>query len=122
MSDDPTPTLTVHIDADTEDLRAQLAEVSRLGARLGTTLSAAFVDVALRGRGLSDVLRTLALRLSEIALKAAFKPLTERAGRRARGRACGRRGLRQGWRDRQSDARAVRRRRRHCQPRSFSVA
>jgi phage-related minor tail protein len=80
MPDDLSPTLTVRIDADTDDLRAQLTEVSRLGARLGTTLSAAFVDVALRGRGLSDVLRTLAPRLSEIALKAAFQPLTDALG------------------------------------------
>ncbi|MGE0851149.1 MAG: phage tail tape measure protein [Hyphomicrobiaceae bacterium] len=80
MADDTTPTLTVRIDADISDLRQQLAEAGRLGNRLGSTLSAAFVDVALRGRGLSDVLRTLALRLSEIALKAAFRPLTDALG------------------------------------------
>jgi phage-related minor tail protein len=80
MADDTTPTLTVRIDADISDLRQQLTEAGRLGNRLGSTLSAAFVDVALRGRGLSDVLRTLALRLSEIALKAAFRPLTDALG------------------------------------------
>jgi len=80
MPDLDTPTLTVRIDADTSDLQAQLTEAAKLGTRFGNTLSTAFADVALRGRGLSDVLRTLALRLSEIALKAAFKPLTDALG------------------------------------------
>ena len=80
MAEDTTPTLTVRIDADISDLRQQLTEAGRLGNRLGSTLTTAFVDVALRGRGLSDVLRTLALRLSEIALKAAFRPLTDALG------------------------------------------
>src|SRR2546421_83541 len=80
MPDDTTPALTVRIDADTRSLREELAETAKLGTRFGNALSGAFVDVALRGRGLSDVLRTLALRLSEIALKAAFKPLTDALG------------------------------------------
>jgi phage-related minor tail protein len=80
MPDDTTPTLTVRIDADTRSLREELAETAKLGTRFGNALSSAFVDVALRGRGLGDVLRTLALRLSEIALKAAFKPLTDALG------------------------------------------
>jgi phage-related minor tail protein len=80
MPDTTTPTLTVRIDADTSDLRQQLNDAAKLGTRFGTALSGAFADVALRGRGLSDVLRTLALRLSEIALKAAFKPLTDALG------------------------------------------
>jgi phage-related minor tail protein len=80
MPDDTQPTVTVRVIADTEDLRQQLAETARLGARFGATLSSAFVDVALKGKGLGDVLRSLALRLSEIALKAALKPLTDALG------------------------------------------
>jgi phage-related minor tail protein len=80
MPDTATPTLTVRIDADTTDLKEQLNDAAKLGTRFGNALSSAFVDIALRGRGLSDVLRTLALRLSEIALKAAFKPLTDALG------------------------------------------
>jgi phage-related minor tail protein len=80
MPDTTTPTLTVRIDADTSDLQQQLNDAAKLGTRFGNTLSSAFADVVLRGRGLSDVLRTLALRLSEIALKAAFKPLTDALG------------------------------------------
>ena len=80
MPDDLTPTLTVTIDADTRPLEAQLAEVSKAGARFSNALSQSFVDLALKGRSFGDVLRSLALRLSELALKAAFKPLTDALG------------------------------------------
>lgn len=82
MPDDPiaTPTLTVVIDADISALQAQLNDAARLGTRFGNVLGQSLVDVALRGKGLGDVLRTLAIRLSEIALKAAFKPLTDQLG------------------------------------------
>ena len=87
MAEPPLDTWTVAIDADTRPLEQQLADAARLGARFGNTLSQAFVDVALRGKSFGDVLRSLALRLSELALKAAFKPLTDSDRRRAR-RAC----------------------------------
>jgi phage-related minor tail protein len=80
MADDLTPTLTVTIDADTAPLQAQLADVSRAGARFSSALSQSFVDLAVKGRSFGDVLRSLALKLSEIALKAAFKPLTDGLG------------------------------------------
>ena len=80
MSDDTTPTLTVRIDADISDLEEKLNEAAKIGRQFGTALSNSLVDVALRGKGLSDVLRSLALRLSEITLKAAFKPLTDALG------------------------------------------
>ena len=83
MPDDttiPQPALTVVIDADTRPLEARLNEVSRLGSRFGNVLSQSFVDLTLKGKSFGDVLRSLALRLSEIALKAAFKPLTDAIG------------------------------------------
>jgi phage-related minor tail protein len=80
MPDDLNPTLTITVDADTRPLQAQLADVSRAGARFSSALSQSFVDLALKGRSFGDVLRSLALRLSEIALKAAFKPLTDAIG------------------------------------------
>ena len=81
MPDDLAPTLTVAIDADTAPLQAQLADLTKLGNRFGNALSQSFVDLALKGKSFGDVLRSLALRLSEIALKAAFKPLTDALGR-----------------------------------------
>jgi phage-related minor tail protein len=80
MPDDLAPTLTVTIDADTRPLEAQLAQVSRAGARFSSAISQSFVDLALKGRSFGDVLRSLALRLSELALKAAFKPITDAIG------------------------------------------
>ena len=38
------------------------------------------MDLAIKGKSFGDVLRSLALKLSEIALKAAFKPLTDGLG------------------------------------------
>jgi phage-related minor tail protein len=80
MADDTAPTLTVRIDADTSDLQAQLNEAAKLGTRFGNTLSQSFADLVVRGRSFGDVLSSLTLRLSEIALKAAFKPLTDSLG------------------------------------------
>jgi phage-related minor tail protein len=81
MADDTEePTLTVRIDADTTALQHQLADCARLGARFGSTLSNSFVDLAVRGRGLGDVLRSLTFSLSQIAVRAAFKPLTDTIG------------------------------------------
>jgi phage-related minor tail protein len=80
MPDDLSPTLTITVDADTRPLQAQLADVSKAGARFSSALSQSFVDLALKGRSFGDVLRSLALRLSELALKAAFKPLTDSIG------------------------------------------
>jgi phage-related minor tail protein len=80
MPDETAPTITVVFDADIAPLEQQLAEAAKLGTRFGNTLSTALVDVSLRGKGLSDTLRSLTLRLSEIALKAAFKPFTDSIG------------------------------------------
>jgi phage-related minor tail protein len=80
MIDDLNPTLMITVDADTRPLQAQLADVSKAGARFSSALSQSFVDLAIKGRSFGDVLRSLALRLSELALKAAFKPLTDAIG------------------------------------------
>jgi phage-related minor tail protein len=80
MADETLPILTIAIDADTTALEQQLADCARLGARFGTALSQSLADATIRGKGLTDVMRSLALRLSEIALKAAFKPLTDALG------------------------------------------
>jgi phage-related minor tail protein len=80
MADFPAPTLTVIVDADISPLERQLADAARLGSRFGSALSQSLADVALRGKSLGDVLRSLALRLSELALKAAFQPLTSALG------------------------------------------
>jgi lambda family phage tail tape measure protein len=77
---DTIPTITVAIDADTSALQAQLNECAKLGTKFGNALSTSFVDLAVKGKGFGDVLRSLGLKLSEIALKAAFQPLTSAIG------------------------------------------
>jgi phage-related minor tail protein len=75
-----------HIDKeplalDTARLRADLADLDRLGERFGQTLTRAFASAAVDGRKLSDVLRGLALSLSGQALTAALKPLSSLIGK-----------------------------------------
>ncbi len=78
--DEPLTTWTVAIDADTTALEQQLAQSARLGRQFGHALTTAFEGIALRGRGLTDVLRTLGYSLSRMTLQAAFRPLEQTFG------------------------------------------
>ena len=51
------PTLTVRVDADTRPMQEDLIELAKLGKQFSTALSSSFVDIALKGKGLGDVLR-----------------------------------------------------------------
>lgn len=73
--EDPVETWTVAIDADTSNLQQALANATRMGRQFGTALTSAFQGVALRGRDLGDVLRSLTASISRMALQAAFRPL-----------------------------------------------
>lgn len=66
---------TVTIDADTAPLRRSLADAEFMGRRFGSALATAFEGIAVKGKGLGDVLRSLALSLSNMVLKAALRPL-----------------------------------------------
>ncbi len=70
----------VTISADTTDLRRSLADTEHMGRRFGTSLTTAFEGIALKGRGLGDVLRSLALSLSSMVLKASLRPLEQGFG------------------------------------------
>lgn len=72
--------LVVRIDADTSGLRRELQAASRLSSQFGRALTGAFEDAALRGKGLGDVLRALALDFAKIALRAALSPVTNAIG------------------------------------------
>lgn len=61
--------------AEQQRFNAQLAISTQLGRQFGRTLSAAFVGLAVQGKSFGDVLGSLALGLSKLALGAAFKPL-----------------------------------------------
>lgn len=78
--DQPLDTWIVEVDADTRPLELQLTRLTSLGAQFGRSLTSAFESIALKGRNLGDVLRSLALRLSQLAFRAAFKPLENAIG------------------------------------------
>lgn len=78
--DTATTGVDVAITADITQLRQQFADASKLSAQFGASLSQSFADIAVKGRSLNDTLRSLTSRLSEMTLKAAFKPLTDQLG------------------------------------------
>lgn len=78
--DEGLETWTVVIDADTSLLKRELDAASSLGRRFSNSLVKAFEGIAIKGRSLGEVLRGLALDLSNIVLKAAFKPLEQGLG------------------------------------------
>ncbi len=70
--------MSLDLKALTQDqLQFNLALQSgeRLGRQFGKTLTSAFVGLAVQGKSFNDVLGTLALSLSKMAVSAAFKPL-----------------------------------------------
>ena len=77
---EPDETWTVAIDADTTMLQQQLHDATRLGRQFSNALVTAFEGIAVKGKSLSDVLRSLALSLSQLVLKAALRPLGDAFG------------------------------------------
>lgn len=75
--DEPVETWVVEVTADTSALEQELARAARVGRQFGTSLAAAFEGLTLRGRSLGEVLRSLSLSLSRMALRAAFRPLEQ---------------------------------------------
>ena len=82
MIDDTSDT-SVNLGAtrdEVAELRRQLAETAKIGNQFGAALGNAFEGLAIKGKGLGDVVRSLGLSLSKIALNAAFKPLEQALG------------------------------------------
>jgi phage-related minor tail protein len=76
---------TVRITADTRDFEEKLRGVGRLGSQFSNSLINAFEGVAIKGKSLGDVFKSLSLSLSNIVLKAALKPLEQGFGNRLQG-------------------------------------
>jgi phage-related minor tail protein len=66
---------TVAVDADLGPLQRELGRMSSLGAQFGRSLGGAFESIVVKGRNVGEVLQSLAQRLSQLAFRAAFKPL-----------------------------------------------
>jgi phage-related minor tail protein len=78
--DGPVETWTVRVDADTAPLEEQLKVATGLGRQFSSALINAFEGIATKGRSLGEVLKSLALSLSNMVLKAAFRPLEQGFG------------------------------------------
>jgi phage-related minor tail protein len=63
--------------ANVAQLSQTITEVSQASALLSKSLTSAFDQIVLKGKSASDVFGSLALSLSEMALKAAFQPLQQ---------------------------------------------
>jgi phage-related minor tail protein len=78
--EDPIETWTVVVDADTTALARELSGATRIGRQFSNAMSRAFEGLALKGESLGEVLRGLALDISKLTLKAAFRPLEQGLG------------------------------------------
>lgn len=73
-------TWMVVVDADTSAFETQMKAATGLGRQFAGTLTTAFEGIAIKGRSVGDVLKSLALSLSSLVLKAALKPLEQGFG------------------------------------------
>jgi phage-related minor tail protein len=67
----------VEISGDASSLRQELKSAASLGKQFSSAMVGAFQDIATKSKSVGDALRSLALRLSDLVLKAAFKPLEQ---------------------------------------------
>ena len=71
---------TAEITASSEQLKRSLSDMGSLGDQFAAKLVGAFEQVAVKGKKLEDIVRSLALSFSQLALKAALKPLESGLG------------------------------------------
>lgn len=76
MNNDQLETWSVKVTADTSDLESKLQSTTRTGRQFANTLVSAFGDIAIKGKNVGDVMKSLALNISQLALRAALQPLT----------------------------------------------
>lgn len=72
--------ISVPVRADTREFQNSLREATSLGRQFTSVMIGAFEGIAVKGKSLGEVLKSLALRLSELVLKAAMKPLEQGLG------------------------------------------
>lgn len=69
------PEVIIPIKADTAGFSSAIKDMQTQSSKFGTVFSSALKTAVLSGKSLEDTLRTVALRLSDMALNAALKPL-----------------------------------------------
>ncbi len=72
---DQDQTIDVAVTADTEPLKMAFRDLQGLADGFGHTLTTAFRKSVIEGKRFEDVLKSMALSLSRLALNAALKPL-----------------------------------------------
>ena len=76
MAEDITPRIDERALTDAFDrINSQMRGIQSAAAIFGRAMTDAFSQSIIGGRGFDDVLKSLTLRLSDMALKAAFKPV-----------------------------------------------
>ncbi|MGE0627341.1 MAG: phage tail tape measure protein [Hyphomicrobiaceae bacterium] len=78
--DEPIETWTVAVTADVSELQLQLDAAGGYARQFSRAVTSAFTGVAVQGKSLGDVFKSLALSMSKIALQAAFRPLEQSIG------------------------------------------
>lgn len=76
----PDEVWNIKLEADTRSFNNAMSSATAIGRQFSNTLAGAFEGIAIKGKSLSDVLRKLALDLSNLVLKAALKPLEQGFG------------------------------------------
>ncbi len=66
--------------ADTSQVETEIQRMTDLSSRFGSAIGTALKGAVIDGKSLGDVLKNLALRLSDITLNAAMKPLENLIG------------------------------------------
>ncbi|MEM9732604.1 MAG: phage tail tape measure protein [Pseudomonadota bacterium] len=69
------PDVIIPIKADTSGFSSAIKDMQTQSAKFGTVFSSALKTAVLSGKSFEDTLRGVALRLSDMALNAALKPL-----------------------------------------------
>lgn len=67
----------VSLSLDASDFRKEINDADRVAKGFSSSLSTAFAGVALKGKGLGDVVGEIGLRLSKLSLDMAFKPVEQ---------------------------------------------
>ena len=70
-------TRTVEVDADISRFEQKMWDAERMGRRFSGSLISQLEAVAIKGKSLNEVFKSLALSLSSMVLKAAFAPLQQ---------------------------------------------
>ena len=78
--DAPLETWTVVVDADTTPLQSELKAATGFGRAFSSSLVTAFDGLAVKGKSFGDVLKGVTMSLSNMVIKAAFKPLDQAFG------------------------------------------